>query len=535
MSTSKKSLALSAFTVVSRILGLVRDRFQAVFFGTGPIASAWEIAYMLPNMLRNLLAEGVLSQSFIPVYSDELKRSKEEAALAAGTLLVFLFVLLSFIVLAGIFIFPFVLPIINNHQPNSGFLVELAQLLFVFILFASLTAILMGISQTHNRFFVPALSPVLLNAVFIAGYFFLMQKSWSDLQNAKSLAFIVIIGGSLQLALQLAWVYWNGIGPKFAFNFNHPIIKKIFLLMAPAVLGASMFQLNQLSDVMIASWFIPMKTGAIPALRFSHRLIQLPTGIIGVAIATVILPALTKSIRNADNKQSEELKDAIQFSLFLTVPAGIGLFFLGKDIINLIYFGGKWTLDSTIQTNSALIFFSIGVPFFSLNKILTSTYYAYKDTKTPVKILLFMVMFNFCLNLILVQFFMQGGIALSTSITSILSVFFLIFHLNKKGIYIAFKEVRVFTIKSGILWIVTGSVLFIWTYIFSNQFYEVVLQSRFIEDSIQYKSAFKSIFGILLVLFIYFPGAWILNLEEFQIIVSLCPNFIKQWFIKFKR
>ena len=278
----------------SRILGLIRDHYQAVFFGTGPLATAWEIAYMFPNMLRNLLADGVLSQSFVPIYSESLKKSKEEADRVAGIIISFLFLFLLILVGTGIAIFPAVLPFYAGKSPEeSALLIELSQVMFVFILTASLTAMFSGISNTHLLFSVPALSPILLNIVLIGGYLILDPLHLDGESNARYLSRVVVVGGFLQLSFQMFYVWRKGHWPKFSLNIRDPALKKIFSLMAPAAIGASLFQLNQLLDIAIAGYFIPEEAGAVPGLRFAHRLIQLPTGIIGVALSTSILPALT--------------------------------------------------------------------------------------------------------------------------------------------------------------------------------------------------------------------------------------------------
>jgi len=419
--------------MISRVLGLIRDHFQAVFFGTGPIAVAWEIAYMLPNMLRNLLAEGSLSQAFIPLYSESLKQSEEEAKRAAGIVIVVLTIIVSIIVFAGIIVFPYIIPFYTGKTFEEAQLtILLSQIMFAFILTSSITAIFAGMENTHQYFVVPALSPILLNIVLIGGFLFLLPFSYAGETNAIYLAFSVLAGGLIQLAFQAYYVYRKGLWPQFSLNFRHPVIIKILTLMGPAVLGASIFQINQLLDIAIASYLIE-DIRAVPALRFSQRLIQLPTGIIGVALSTAILPSLVRAIRRGEEKENEkELVSVISFALFLTVPAAIGLYVLGPDIINLIYYGGQWKADSTEATWMALQFYCIGVPFYSLNKILTSSFYAYQDTKTPVRILVITVFMNLCLNVILAPHYAQAGLAISSSITGLINALLLLFLLRNK-------------------------------------------------------------------------------------------------------
>ncbi len=432
--TARNSIKLSSFTIVSRFLGLLRDHYQAVFFGTGVVATAWEIAFMLPNMLRNLLAEGVLSQAFIPIYSEAWKKSEDEARRVAGVILGFLFFVLLGIVFLGIILFPYLLPLYTGQSGDRAeLLIYLSRVMFVFILTVSLTAILTGMANTHQHFSFPAISPIILNLVFIISFWVLIPFDFTSETNARYLAWGVVIGGFAQLGTQIYYVRKKGWWPALTVTWNDPALKKIFSRMAPAILGASLFQLNQLMDIAIASYMIPAEAGAVPALRYAHRLIQLPTGIIGVALSTAILPTLVHSIRSDKGEENAgELMNAISFSLFLTVPAGIGLYLMGPEIINLLFYGGAWDLKSSAATWAALQFYCIGIPFYSANKIITSTYYAYQDTRTPMNIMIKVVILNFALNLALVPIFMQGGLALATSITSIVNGGWLMFSLRKK-------------------------------------------------------------------------------------------------------
>ena len=431
--TARNSLKLSLFTMLSRVLGLVRDHFQATFFGTGAVAAAWEIAYMLPNMLRNLLAEGVLSQAFIPIYGAALKEGEEKGKEAAGAVIAVLALFLTGLVATAILIFPFFIPVYVDQDPNqAGLEIYLSQVLFGFILSASLTAILSGIAQTHQHFSFPALSPILLNLVFIAGFLILRPLDMSQEGNASALAWIVLGGGLLQILLQAGYVYFHGWWPRLKLAWKHPALRKVLTLMAPAVLGARLFHINQLMDIVLASYLID-DTGAIPGLRFAHRLIQLPTGIIGVALSTAILPTLVAAMKSdGSDDNGQELVSAISFSLFLTVPAGLGLYLLGPFIIHLLFSGGEWTVDSTLTTWHALQFYCIGVPFYSMNRILTSSFFAYQDTKTPVRILAGTVAVNLSLNLILIPFLAHGALALSTTTTSFLNCLALLYFLRRK-------------------------------------------------------------------------------------------------------
>lgn len=536
--SARSSLKLTLMTLISRVLGLFRDHFLARFFGTGIIATYWEIAYMLPNMLRNLFAEGILSQAFVPVYSESLKVSEEKAKKDSGKIILFLSLVLSIIVFLGILSFPYLLPYyVGKPKEEIGLLILLAQILFGFIAFISLSSIFSGILYTHQKFTIPTLTPIFLNIEFIFTFLvFLVLSRWYkiDVETiAIILAIMVLLGSFLVLAFQYYFVKKFGWDPEFKFSlqiFSDPVIKKLFFLVAPAILGASIFQLNQLMDVFLASYFVNVE-GAIPALRFAHRLIQLPTGLIGVAISTTILPIIASYIRNNESyeKSGEELIYAIRFSLFLTVPATIGLFILAPWIVHFLFSGGLWDLRSTFITLWALQFYVLGIPFYSTNKILTSTYYAFQDTKTPVKILIVVVVMNLILNVLFIPFFQHGGLALSTSLSAFINTVLLFLFLKKKSINIPYKELLSF-VRNIVLLIF---VLMVYLYFVDKLFYFPLEENRF-SLSFLLTHDFKQVdvphriealkvllVGILGSLILYFTLAKIFLKKEFMVILSI--------------
>ena len=536
--SARSSLKLTLMTLISRVLGLFRDHFLARFFGTGIIATYWEIAYMLPNMLRNLFAEGILSQAFVPVYSESLKVSEEKAKKDSGKIILLLSLVLSIIVFLGIMSFPYLLPYyVGKPKEEIGLLILLAQILFGFIAFISLSSIFSGILYTHQKFTIPTLTPIFLNIEFIFTFLvFLVLSHWYkiDVETiAIILAIMVLLGSFLVLAFQYYFVKKYGWDPEFEFSlqiFSDPVIKKLFFLVAPAILGASIFQLNQLMDVFLASYFVNVE-GAIPALRFAHRLIQLPTGLIGVAISTTILPIIASYIRNNESyeKSGEELIYAIRFSLFLTVPATIGLFILAPWIVHFLFSGGLWDLRSTFITLWALQFYVLGIPFYSTNKILTSTYYAFQDTKTPVKILIVVVVMNLLLNILFIPFFQHGGLALSTSLSAFINTVLLFLFLKKKSIIIPYRELLSF-FRNIVLLIF---VLMVYLYFVDKLFYFPLEENRF-SLSFLLTHDFKQVdvphriealkvllVGILGSLILYFTLAKIFLKKEFMVILSI--------------
>ncbi|MBX7057153.1 MAG: murein biosynthesis integral membrane protein MurJ [Leptospirales bacterium] len=452
--TARNSLKLSFFTMVSRLLGVVRDHFQGTLFGIGAISDSWLVAYQLPNMLRNLLAEGSLQQAFVPVYTDALVESAERARRAAGAIFVFLFFLLAIFCAAGIVAMPLIIPLLTNKPGASGELtVYLSQVMFPFLLTASLTAVLAGISNAHGRFSAPALSPILLNIVFIAGFLYLRTLSLPLEDKVRRLAWITLCGGGLQFLLQAGYVSACGDWPAMRLALSDPALKRIFTLMAPAALGASFFQLNQLTDVVIAHYLMPPDSGGFSALRYAQNLIQLPTGVIGVALSTAILPVLARGARDASVDSSAEIQGALSFSLFLTVPSALAMFLLGPPIINLIYFGGAWNQGDTQAAWLALQFYVLGIPFFSANKILTAAFYARQDTRTPVRILFGTVALNLALNLLLTPHLQQGGIALSSALSSMANTATLSIILRRRQVVAGGRDLLSFLWRAALCWL----------------------------------------------------------------------------------
>lgn len=399
---------------------------MAVSFGTGTVASAFSVAYRLPNMFRNLLAEGTLSQSFMPLYSESDKEGTEAARRMSGAVLSFLFViLLSFVVLVFSFS-PYALPfLVGGTAEYSGLVVELTYILFFLIVTASLSSIYMAISNVKNRFFVPSLSPIILNLSYLTVFLGIFPfVEWELLTKVRVLCFAIVGGGIIQLLVQAWYVSKNGEGPIFSWNYKHPAISKIFNLMLPAVVGGGFYQLGLLVDIFLANWVQNQNPGlgAVVSLDYAQRLVQLPTGIIGVALATTTLPALLSSLKqNRHSEVPKEMLGVLGFAGFLTAPAALGIGILAGPILDSIYFGGRWDHLATETTILPLIFYSVAVPFYSMNKVLISTFYAFQDTKTPLRVQAFTFALNLTLNFSLIFFLKHSAIALSSAVSTIVT------------------------------------------------------------------------------------------------------------------
>lgn len=521
-SSTRRSLALSFYTFLSRILGLVRDHFMAVSFGTGMVASAFSVAYRLPNMFRNLLAEGTLSQSFMPIFSEYEKMGVLEARVMAGTVLSFLFLCLSLFVALFWFFAAGFLPALVGGAPEYGILVvELSLVLFFLIMTASLSSIFMSISNSHHNYFVPSLSPIILNFSYLIVFIFVFPFYHEIKEKVFILAYGIVTGGVLQLLVQAWYVYKNGFGPIFRLNLKHPAIRKIFKLMLPAALGGSFYQIGLLVDIFLANYIQNQNPGlgAVVSLDYSQRLVQLPTGIIGVALATTILPSLLKDLREGrEENVPKEISDVLAFAFFLTLPASIGLAVLGETVLDSIYYGGRWDHLATITAFYPLVFYSFAIPFYSINKVLVSSYYAFSDTKTPLRIQLVSFGLSIVVSIGLMFYLKHSAIALASALSASVTSMLLLFYLKAHQVKIPF-----FTVWFRILKMLPALFgLFLWLVV-SEWFIKPFLVT-YLSESLGIGFANVSrlclVVSILPAMVIYFVVAGISKLPEAEIIIG---------------
>ncbi|XDD53125.1 murein biosynthesis integral membrane protein MurJ [Leptospira sp. WS4.C2] len=521
-SSTRRSLALSFYTFLSRILGLIRDHFMAVSFGTGMVASAFSVAYRLPNMFRNLLAEGTLSQSFMPIFSEYEKMGVEEARVMSGTVLSFLFLCLSIFVALFWFFAAGFLPALVGGSPEYGALVvELSLVLFFLIMTASLSSIFMSISNSHHNYFVPSLSPIILNFSYLIVFIFVFPFYHEIRDKVFVLTYGIVTGGVLQLLVQGWYVYKTGYGPIFRLDFQHPAIRKIFKLMLPAALGGSFYQIGLLVDIFLANYIQNQNPGlgAVVSLDYSQRLVQLPTGIIGVALATTILPSLLKDLREGrEENVPKEIADVLSFAFFLTLPASIGLAVLGETVLDSIYYGGRWDHLATITALYPLVFYSFAIPFYSINKVLVSSYYAFSDTKTPLRIQLVSFGLSVVVSIGLMYFLKHSAIALASALSASVTSSLLLFYLKSHQVKIPFLTVwlRILKMVPALFGLLFWLVLSEWV----GKPFLVTYLSEGWDLGFANVSRICLIVSILPAVFIYFALAGFTKLPEAEIILG---------------
>jgi putative peptidoglycan lipid II flippase len=422
--------AVSAAVMCSRVLGLIREQVFAGLFGAGYAYDAFVVAFRIPNLLRDLFGEGALSAAFVTVFSDyETNRGDKATWQLANTVLVFFLLLLSLFTLAGIYLAdPIVrLMTVSDYQDIPGkvdLTVQLTRIMFPFLVFISLAAVVMGILNTKGRFFVPAMASSFFNLGSIVGGVSLALLFPKIGQPAiAGMAWGTLIGGMLQLLIQVPALFRAGYTFRFSLNFRDPGLRRILLLMLPATIGVSATQINIFVNTIFASSLVQ---GSLSWLNYAFRLVQLPIGVFGVAFAIAVMPVLGK---HAARKDLPELTRAFNSSLVmvlsLTIPATAGLILLAEPIIRLIFEHGAFTPLDTLRTAEALTYYAIGLFAYSGVKVMVPVFYALGNTRYPVVGSFIAVAANIVLISLTIDLFQHKAIALSTSCTMTLNFLFL--------------------------------------------------------------------------------------------------------------
>jgi len=426
-----KSAGIIGFgTVISRMLGFVRDIIIARYFGTARYAEAFVVAFRIPNMLRDLIGEGATNAAFVPVLSEYLVKKKEEFWELANVILNLLLIALSAITIMGVLASPLIVRLIApgflDDPEKFAITVKLTRLMFPYILLIGLAAYTMGVLNSLKHFSAPAFGPCFLNIAII-----ICAMIWGE--SVMGLASGVLIGGLLQLAIQIPVLYRKGFKFSFTKKLNHPAANKIGILLLPRILGSCVYQVNLFVNTILASLSGIVGAGGVAALYYANRIFQFPLAIFGIAIAQAVLPTMS---REALEKEPDKLKYTLSFSLrvinFIIIPASIGLIMLAVPMTRVLFERGKFDQDSTRITANALAFYSIGLFSYSGIKILVSCFYSLKDTLTPVKIAGASLLLNIVLNIVLMFPLKIGGLALSASISGIFNFFALFYMLRKK-------------------------------------------------------------------------------------------------------
>jgi putative peptidoglycan lipid II flippase len=479
MSTSltKNASKTALGTTLSRVLGYLRDMLVANLFGAGLFADAFYMALRIPNLFRRILGEGSFSAAFIPVFSEyaHTKEKTETQKMLNSVFSILTLALLAVTVLGMIFS-PLLVKVLAwgfSGEPEKMHLtIDLTRIMFPFVFFICLAAMLSAALNTLNSFFIPALVPSSLSVSEII-YVLALAPLLSPDNAIKGLGISVIFGGILHFVSQYPSLKALGYRLKFNFNFKHPAVKRIAFLMVPTIIGLSVDQINAFVDNICASF---LQEGSVTALYYSNRLMQMPLAVFGLALATVSLPAMSKARAQGDIENLKKtLSQSVRFSIFILVPSAMGLMVIGLPIIRLLFEHGKFTFFASQLTNSALFYYSLGLPAYAASKIFANAFYAFCDTKTPVKTAFGAMILHVILCIVLMKPLGVAGLALATALSSYVNAALLAVILRKKIGRIDLKQIVYSSIKSFTAAAVMALAAFYAASLFTNLFISVPL------------------------------------------------------------
>ena len=504
----KSASIISLVTVVSRILGYVRDQRITLLLGTTLSADAYVLAYRIPNLFRRLVAEGSMTASFIPVFTGYMReKNKEEVWDFANRLFWTLALVAAIITILGMVFSPAVVQLFSGANVARQQAVDLNRIIFPYLFFIAIAALAMGILNCFHVFGLPAATPVLLN---IATILFSVGIVWHHFKDAAtSLAVGVLVGGVLQFLIQVPSLVQRGMKFDFGISFSHPAIRDVARLMLPRLFGIGIGQINLLIDTRFAT-AARMPEGSLAALYVADRVMELVLGGYAIAVATAILPMMS---HQAAAKDYESLKKTLSFSVrivaFITIPAALGLMVLREPIIRVLFQHGQFVEESTKLTARALLYYAIGLPALATVKLVVPAFYSTRDTKTPVIVAGISLVINIVLNILFLEVFFKrvqnGGPALATALATFFDFFALliIFRL-RYGSMGTMEILRSFTkvsLCAGIMGVAC------W---FANYYTAFTMHSRFLVQ--------LSVFATLIIgaTILYLALAWIFRCHEIE-------------------
>ncbi len=458
----------SFFTLISRILGYVRDILIAIFLGTGLLADAFFVAFRLPNTFRRLFAEGAFNAAFIPSYAGELAKNKLKADNFAKDIFSLLFIILLFLVLLAEIFMPqlifLIAPGFYKDPEKLKLVVDLSRIIFPFLFFVSLASFFSAILNSYNKFAAAAAAPIILNIILIGSLFI---SQWLNLSEVIILSYAVSVAGFLQLLILFFFVRKNF---KPVLHLKIKINKKIkffFSKLLPSIFSSGVTQINILVGTIIASF----QAGAVSYLYYADRIYQINLAVAGIAVGTVMLPELSKYIKIKDTKRIIDLQNrALELCLFLSIPAATALVLASEEIITSLFGYGSFDQKSVVNTSIALTFFAFGVPAFSILKILSNLFFARNDTKTPFYLSVVSVFLNVIISVALFSKIGFVIIPIATSISSWINVFAHFYFIKKRNLY-TFDSKFIYKFPRIILsTVVMGLVLYLLLGFFSDKF-----------------------------------------------------------------
>ncbi len=462
MNLLKALATISSMTLVSRILGFVRDAVIARAFGAGLYTDAFFVAFRLPNLLRRLFAEGAFAQAFVPILGEYRNaRTPDETRSLIDHVATLLAVVLVIVSAVGMIAAPLIIyltaPGFAANADKFAVTVQLLRITFPYILFISLTSFAGAILNTWSRFSVPAFTPTLLNVSFIV--FALWLAPHFD-PPVLALAWAVFAGGLLQLGFQVPFLAKIGMLPRWRFDLRDPGVWRILKLMGPAVFGVSIGQISLIINTIFASFLV---TGSVSWLYYADRLMEFPTGLLGVALGTILLPSLTRSFADKTGDEYSKLLDwGLRLTFMLALPCALALALLAVPLISTLFHHGAFGAQDVMMTRNALLAYSIGLLGLILVKVLAPGFYARQNIRTPVKIALITLVTTQLMNLVFVWQLRHAGLALAISLGACLNAGLLYYKLRRHEIFRPQPGWIVFLAKVAVALLMMSVVLW-WT------------------------------------------------------------------------
>lgn len=439
---------ISALTLVSRILGLIRDMVFASYFGATAMMDAFNVAFRIPNLFRRFFGEGAFNQSFVPVFSEYYEKKRQQLPLFIAEVSGSLGLVLLLITVLGVFFAPELVIIFasgfKSDPAKFALTAELVRIMIPYVFLICMLAMYSSILNSLDRFALPALLPSLLNIALIIGVFLSVQFLSVPILG---LGYAVIIAGILQCLIVMYSVRRQNLltrMPRVA--FKSPGVKQVVILMVPALIGSSSSQINILINTQLAS---RLQTGSVTWLYYSDRLVEFALGTVAVALGTVVLPKLSRlSAQNDQEGFSKTVNWGIRLALVIGIPSSIGLIILAEPLLAILFMRGAFTLNDVVMSGKSLVTYGTSIAAYFLIKILAPVYYSRQDTRTPLKFGLVSIGVNIVLQFILVRYYAHAGLALSTSIAAWVNAILLMMGLHYLGVY------RLGRLLTGKLWVI---------------------------------------------------------------------------------
>jgi len=429
---AKATGIMALATGLSRIAGLVRDMVVAAVFGAGYAADAFFVAFTIPNLLRRFFAEGSLTAAFVPTFAEVHHRAGFEASREVLRICwTLLLLVLAGVTLLGILTSPWVVQLIGYGFADTPGKLELTdqlnRIMFPYIFFVSLVALLAGVLNVQGHFLSPSLSPVLLNLAMIGS-----ALLWAPYfaKPIMALAIGVLIGGVMQLLMQIPVLYCYGYDLRLDFRFGHPSVRRVARLMVPGILGVAIYQINVVVTRLFATF---LQEGSVSWLYYGQRLFEFPQGIFVVSLAQAVLPSMSRQLAEHDQPGfRESLRFALALILLATLPAAIGMIFCSRAIYSLFFLGGAFTVNDLIQSATALAWYAPGLVFVGISRVVAPTFYALQDTRTPVLVSFWTLLVSVACSVMLMGPMQHAGLALALTISSVFNAAALLWLLNRR-------------------------------------------------------------------------------------------------------